>query len=225
MVESAATNKKTKDLPTRSIKECVTCHNISIIPENTKGCSVSCQLYSAQKSISENINNLLKSDRGAKALHLKFSTGEKKYGLKTPPIGSRTGFYKKGFAKDLGVSMRSGWEKNFARYLNAEKIIWEFEPKLFIFDGVKKGNLSYLPDFYLPKDDIWIEVKGFLRPQDKIKIRRFQRFFPEEFKKLQVVINSKNSKVYEFYHNMGIKVFVFYGDLKKQKNAIPGWED
>lgn len=57
-----------------------------------------------------------------------------------------------------GVRMRSRLEAKWAARLDAEKIAWEYEPKLFrLFKG--KGG-GYLPDFYCKRQNCWIEVKG-----------------------------------------------------------------
>lgn len=60
-----------------------------------------------------------------------------------------------GFRKDLNCFFRSRWEANFARILNFLEIKWEYEQKRFYLSG-----LSYLPDFYLPDLNLFVEVKG-----------------------------------------------------------------
>jgi hypothetical protein len=46
---------------------------------------------------------------------------------------------KTGFREDLGLTLRSNWEANFARILNAYKIKFDFEPTVFAFP-IKKRN-------------------------------------------------------------------------------------
>lgn len=53
-----------------------------------------------------------------------------------------------------GHFFRSRLEARWARYFDALKIQWEYEPEGFDMDGV-----NYLPDFYLPQVDLWAEVK------------------------------------------------------------------
>ena len=58
----------------------------------------------------------------------------------------------------------------------------EYEPETLWFDGIKRGVVSYKPDFRLTFDDkfvLWIEVKGYLDPKGATKIRRFKKYFPE----------------------------------------------
>lgn len=102
------------------------------------------------------------------------------------------------------IYFRSGWEMKYALYLEWQKshgVIqsWEHEPKTFWFQGIKRGCVTYLPDFKVTNLDgthEWIEVKGYMDSKSKTKIKRFGKYFPEE--KLTVVDGSwfkaKNSK-------------------------------
>ena len=100
---------------------------------------------------------------------------------------------KKGFRKDLGIYVRSEMEANCLRYYNLIGVDWLYEPREFSFP-IKRGNRFYKPDFYLPKVGSWIEVKGFFRTNDKVKLRRFRKFYPEEFAKMWFIIPDKYAK-------------------------------
>lgn len=86
------------------------------------------------------------------------------------------------------IYFRSKWEANYARYLQFKKdqgLIkeWEHEPKTFWFEGIKRGCVSYLPDFKVTNNDdthYWIEVKGFYDAKSLTKIKRFRSYFPNE---------------------------------------------
>jgi hypothetical protein len=128
---------------------------------------------------------------------------------------------------------RSGWEANVYRLLRLDKTIKliEYEPTDFTFwqFGIKKGTVSYTPDFKVTYGDgsyLWIEIKGgWLKSSDKTKIRRFKKFFPEEFSKLVAVTPGRASKTAQFFVAEGIPIKWFYPDLNKQyKNDVPGWE-
>lgn len=130
-----------------------------------------------------------------------------------------------GKRQDLGIFLRSSWEANCLRYLNYLKHSWKYEPKIFIFEGIKRGTTSYLPDIYDETIDKWIEVKGYLDAKDKVKIRRFKQYYPEEFKKLVVVVGSKNIKSDLFFKDMAVPIFAYYCDLNRQfKDIIQNWE-
>lgn len=53
--------------------------------------------------------------------------------------------------------MRSGWERRVADYLTKQIINWYYE-----YRWLKLAeDIHYLPDFYLPEEDKYIEVKGW----------------------------------------------------------------
>lgn len=92
---------------------------------------------------------------------------------------------------------RSRWEANYARFLEwrkqrGEVAVWLHEPETFWFDGVKRGCVSYLPDFKvtLPNGDIeFHEVKGWMDPASKTKIKRMKKYHPSV---VLIVIDSKS---------------------------------
>lgn len=103
---------------------------------------------------------------------------------------------KGGKREDLGnIYFRSTWEANIARYYNYIGIKWEYEPKTFVFENVTRGSVSYTPDFYLPEEDKWIEVKGWLDSKSKTKLKRFARQYPDEYKKLELIQQKEYNKI------------------------------
>lgn len=94
---------------------------------------------------------------------------------------------------------RSQWELNYARYLEMLKNLgeiaeWEHEPETFWFEGVKRGTVSYLPDFRVTENNgsvAYHEVKGWMDDKSKTKIRRMAKYHPDV--KL-IVIDSKAYK-------------------------------
>lgn len=62
------------------------------------------------------------------------------------------------FIKNDGqrVNCRSGYEVIFANYLIVNDIEFEYEPNIFKLEDGKR----YTPDFYLVKEDKYIEIKG-----------------------------------------------------------------
>jgi len=108
---------------------------------------------------------------------------------------------------------RSRWEANYGRfleYLKQQELIksWAHEPKTFWFEGVKRGTVSYLPDFWVEEmdgNDSFHEVKGWMDNKSKTKIKRMAKYYPNV--KL-IVISSKE-----------------YNDLEKKfGHLIDGWE-
>lgn len=77
------------------------------------------------------------------------------------------------------ISMRSTWEVAFAAKLDKWKIDWKYESVGFV---VGKGNWNgrkYYPDFYLAEFDLHVEVKGYLRADNRRKLRAFRRKYPD----------------------------------------------
>jgi hypothetical protein len=86
----------------------------------------------------------------------------------------------RGYRSDLGDNyFRSRWEANIARYLTFSKRRWQYEAKTFWFLEVKSGIRSYTPDFYLPNENIYIEVKGYMDQDSKTKLNRMQKYYPK----------------------------------------------
>ena len=74
-----------------------------------------------------------------------------------------------------GIGMCSSWEVEYAKYLDKNNIKWLYEPKRFYFK-----DCTYLPDFYLPETDTYIEIKGWWRGDGKKKIKRFKEQYPKQ---------------------------------------------
>lgn len=152
--------------------------------------------------------NMSESDRDAFSLRMSMNMQGR--------VFPRKGVTWKGDWREIGgkkIYFRSRWEYNYACYLEWIKSLktissWEHEPKTFWFEGIKRGCLSYLPDFRV----IWAngreeyhEVKGWMDARSKTKIERMGRYHPEV--KL-VVIDSKA-----------------YKEMKKRISmVVPGWE-
>jgi hypothetical protein len=130
-------------------------------------------------------------------------------------VQPRLGTYWKAAWHEIGgirKYYRSRWEANYAYYLQwlkekGEILDWKHEPKVFWFDGVKRGTVSYLPDFLvLEKDgkEAYHEVKGWMDDRSKTKIRRMAKYHPD----VTLVVIDK--KVYESLRRSVSKI-------------VPGW--
>jgi hypothetical protein len=108
---------------------------------------------------------------------------------------------------------RSRWEANYARYLQFQKengLIsdWTHECDTFWFEGIKRGCVTYLPDFKveLKNGNIeYHEVKGWMDAASKTKIKRMKKYHPD------VVLKVFDSKWYR-------------ANQKKLSCLIKGWE-
>lgn len=60
-----------------------------------------------------------------------------------------------------GHRFRSRLEARWAVFFDAMQIRWEYEPQGYIItDPWEDESRAYLPDFFLPGMDLWVEVKG-----------------------------------------------------------------
>lgn len=75
-------------------------------------------------------------------------------------------------------------EETFAKILDYYGILWEYEPRTFPLHWDESGAVTeaFTPDFYLPQQDVFIELTT-LRPSlatyKNRRIRRMQELYPE----------------------------------------------
>ena len=78
------------------------------------------------------------------------------------------------WGKYKGINMRSSYEIKYAKYLDQKRIQWKYEPTTFELD-----TTTYTPDFYLPVNDRYVEIKGFFRRAAKEKFKLFKEKYPQ----------------------------------------------
>ena len=75
-------------------------------------------------------------------------------------------------------------EEVFARILDFYGIQWEYEPRTFTLESDENGNITeaFTPDFYLPEQDLYVELTT-IRPQlatfKNRKLKRLQELYPD----------------------------------------------
>lgn len=92
-----------------------------------------------------------------------------------------------------GILLNGKWELDVAKFLDANKIIWERPNKPFEYEWENKIHL-YFPDFYLPDYDIYIEVKGYERERDRCKWKVVPNLLVLKKKEIEQIRNN----VYKF---------------------------
>lgn len=105
------------------------------------------------------------------------------------PIKRNNVSWKQGYREvaDKRIFFRSSWEYNYSLYLqylkdNKEIKEWYFESDIFWFEGIKRGCVSYKPDFKVIRNDntfYFIEIKGWMDSASKTKIKRMAKYHPE----------------------------------------------
>jgi hypothetical protein len=107
---------------------------------------------------------------------------------------------------------RSSWEANYARVLEFLKLNgfilkWEHEPDTFWFENIKRGVRSYTPDFKIWLTDTtyyYVEIKGWMDQKSLTKLKRFEKYYPENY---LVLLRAKELK-----------------ELKKKYSSVVYWE-
>jgi hypoxanthine phosphoribosyltransferase len=74
-------------------------------------------------------------------------------------------------------------EEQFARILDFYQVKWEYEPRTFELRWDDEGNVleAFSPDFYLPEQDLYIELTTMeqrLITKKHRKLRRLQEVYP-----------------------------------------------
>jgi hypoxanthine phosphoribosyltransferase len=75
-------------------------------------------------------------------------------------------------------------EEQFARILDFYQISWEYEPRTFALRWDKDGNVieAFSPDFYLPEQDLYVELTTMeqrLITKKHRKLRQLRKLYPE----------------------------------------------
>lgn len=75
-------------------------------------------------------------------------------------------------------------EEAFARILDYYGVEWEYEPRTFPLEWDENGKVTvaFTPDFYLPQQDLYVELTT-LRPKltqrKNWKLKKIQELYPE----------------------------------------------
>lgn len=139
------------------------------------------KLKAANKRYFENLTEEEKLKRTKKILKSRF---------KNKTTNARKNVSWKGGHRKIGnkkIYFRSSWEYNYALYLQylkrTKKIKkWEYEAELFYFEGIKRGCVSYKPDFRVTRNDdsvYYVEIKGWMDAASKTKLKRMAKYYPE----------------------------------------------
>ena len=84
------------------------------------------------------------------------------------------------------VSMDSTWEVACAERLDTLGIKWQRDPSIKLQYRCKKLRLrNYIPDFYLPDYDIYLEIKGYWTDAAKWKMRDIMVRYPGKIRLLE----------------------------------------
>ena len=77
----------------------------------------------------------------------------------------------------------------------------------------------------MTRNNEWIEIKGYLDDKSKIKLKRFKRYYPDEFANLTCVISKYSNEAKNFMAEIEVSKIVFYEDIRDYYSQyIINWE-
>jgi hypothetical protein len=81
-------------------------------------------------------------------------------------------------SQQLRMTFRSSWEVELAELMDDLGIKFKYETKRFYFSVEHE---SYLPDFFLPEYNVWIEVKGYMDKKSLRRCKLFKKYYGAEY--------------------------------------------
>jgi hypothetical protein len=96
--------------------------------------------------------------------------------LETPDFQAYRGVVEPRFANQA--------ELECAKILDYYGVPWEYEPRTFVLERDEHGNAveAFAPDFYLPEQDLYVEItvmKQSLVTRKNRKLRKLRKLHPE----------------------------------------------
>ena len=94
----------------------------------------------------------------------------------TPDFQAYCGTEKPRFQNDVEVEC--------AKLLDYYRVPWDYEPRAFILEQAEDGTVveAFRPDFYLPEQDLYLEVtvmKQSLVTRKNRKLRKLRELYPD----------------------------------------------
>jgi DNA polymerase III alpha subunit/intein/homing endonuclease len=96
-----------------------------------------------------------------------------------PPKLTKT-YTKSGYRKDLEHYVRSSWEADMARVFRHLGWDYQYEPRTFELVKQSGATITYTPDFFIPEQNTFYEIKGWMDNVSAEKISLFHEQYPEQ---------------------------------------------
>lgn len=131
------------------------------------------------KRSAETLKKRYKSGEIAPGRLGKKHTKETKEKMSRSARGGNSGFVKTKYYdvycpfKDEIIKVQGTWELKYSEFLNERKVNWIRSRKIslrYCLDGEDYKRIYY-PDFYLPDDDLLIEIKGYYPDYERLKMK------------------------------------------------------
>lgn len=84
-------------------------------------------------------------------------------------------------------------EEEFARLLDFYGVRWEYEPRTFVLRADHDGNpvAAFTPDFYLPDEDLFVEITT-MRPKQVRRKNRKIRWLAEQYPEINIKLYKRS---------------------------------
>ena len=84
-------------------------------------------------------------------------------------------------------------EEEFARLLDFYGVRWEYEPRTFVLRADQDGNpaAAFTPDFYLPDEDLYVEITT-MRPKQVRRKNRKIRWLAEQYPEVNIKLYKRS---------------------------------
>ncbi|MEZ4767522.1 MAG: hypothetical protein R2844_03745 [Caldilineales bacterium] len=84
-------------------------------------------------------------------------------------------------------------EEEFAHLLDFYGVRWEYEPRTFVLRVDSAGNpvAAFTPDFYLPDEDLYVEITT-MRPKQVRRKNRKIRWLLEQFPEINIKLYKRS---------------------------------
>jgi hypothetical protein len=131
-------------------------------PRNCKNCNLP---YTPKKPTIESKYCSTECSKAGQRKNLSASLKGRSGGPRVGGGHGKGGYYK-------GVWLDSTWEIKYATYLDDKGIAWQRPTEKFpyVFEGQRK---NYVPDFWIPELDSYVEIKGYTTLKDEAKWSQF----------------------------------------------------
>ena len=84
-------------------------------------------------------------------------------------------------------------EEEFAHLLDFYGVRWEYEPRTFVLRADNAGNpiAAFTPDFYLPDEDLYVEITT-MRPKQVRRKNRKIRWLHEQYPEVNIKLYKRS---------------------------------
>jgi hypothetical protein len=144
------------------------------IPRTEEVCNKISEAVANHERTEEHCKNISKAKTGwvgivGPANHFYRNTEMGRIGAKAQMKAHRSNFLTGKYIY-ANINMRSSWEVEYAKLLDRLDVKWEYESKQFDL-----GELGiYVPDFYIPAWDVYVEIKGWKSETGMTKFKKFK---------------------------------------------------